>query len=261
MAHEAGSWDSTGQAGVWQEGIALFWLRRAGGTRGEGLKFTPPPPPHPTLLFLKENQRRGFNCSPCKTPTPFTRTSQHPHPASPLSPLTLKGGLRPAGPGHPRTPLLLLQGCPDVVLQAVRLLLEQTYPPRCVRDRRASPAEFGQGWDSNNPRDMGPGALRKGGGVRASEGRVFSKTNKEGTEKMHKNLKAKERYPLALPRERYSEAFPTHPHLASLSPSVKWDDTPKGYLQRMAKGPKGTLHLMALATCLAHAECSINRNN
>lgn len=78
---------------------------------------------------------------------------------------------------------------------------------------------------------------------------------------MHKNLKAKERYPLALPRERYSEAFPTHPHLASLSPSVKWDDTPKGYLQRVAKGPKGTLHLMALATCLAHAECSINRNN
>ena len=78
---------------------------------------------------------------------------------------------------------------------------------------------------------------------------------------MHKNLKAKERYPPALPRERHSEAFPTHPHLASLSPSVKWDDTPKGYLWRVVEGPKGTPHLMGLATCLAHAECSINRNN
>lgn len=57
-------------------------------------------------------------------------------PASPLllyqlPALTLRGGLRPAGPGCSRATLPLLQGGPDAVLQAAGLLLEQTcpYPP------------------------------------------------------------------------------------------------------------------------------------
>lgn len=53
-----------------------------------------------------------------------------PHPApggpAPAPALTLRAGLRAAGPGGPGAPLPLLQGRADVALQAVGLLLEQT---------------------------------------------------------------------------------------------------------------------------------------
>lgn len=57
-----------------------------------------------------------------------SQTREHLGASADPAPLTLCSGLRPAGPGNPGTSLLLLQGCPDIVLQAVGLLLEQTCP-------------------------------------------------------------------------------------------------------------------------------------
>lgn len=62
---------------------------------------SPTPTPNPTLLFLKENQRRDFICSPCKTPAPLYQDILTPPPRQSTFPTD------PAAwpqAGWPRTP-------------------------------------------------------------------------------------------------------------------------------------------------------------
>lgn len=70
----------------------------------------------------------GGISSRCDLFSTWSQTRENQGASTNLPPLTLRSGLRPVGPGSPRTSLLLLQGCPDIALQAVGLLLKQTYP-------------------------------------------------------------------------------------------------------------------------------------
>lgn len=121
---------------------------------------SPTPTPTPTLLFLEESKKGFYLLSPSKTPTLVPGLSRHPHPDSPTFP-TDPGAWPQAGwPRTPRTPLLLLQGRPDVVLQAVGLLWNR--PHSVVSGTPGGPplAGLGQGWDSEKSQDTGPGLKR-----------------------------------------------------------------------------------------------------
>ena len=68
---------------------------------GDVVIATAPPTPNPTLLFLKENQRRDFICSPRKSPAPLYQDIPTPPPRQSTFPTD------PAAwpqAGWPRTP-------------------------------------------------------------------------------------------------------------------------------------------------------------